>query len=102
MCSVKIGAGHEQLDSKQIGDSMAANQTIDIEQFKAQLKTFDALRDTDEIQTGTLPYIKPESADESLPKLHTSIQKALNNNRNRSTLPHIRLRLSVSPWMEQM
>ena len=57
---------------------MATNQTIDIEKFKAQLKNFDALRDTDEIQTGTLPHIQPDSADESLPELHTSIQKALN------------------------
>ena len=57
---------------------MAINQIIDIEKFKTQLKKFDALRDTDEIQTGTLPHVQPDSVDESLPELHTSIQKALN------------------------
>ena len=57
---------------------MATDQTIDIEKFKAQLKNFDALRDTDDRQMGTLPHIQPNFADESLPELHTSIQKALN------------------------
>ena len=57
---------------------MASNQTINIEKFKVQLKKFDALRDSDDIQAGTLPSIQPDSANESLPELHTSIQKALN------------------------
>lgn len=57
---------------------MATDQKIDIEEFKAQLKNFGALRDPDEIQTGTLPHIQPDSADKSLPELHTSVQKALN------------------------
>ena len=58
---------------------MATNQTINIEKFKAQLETFDALRDTDEIQTGTLPHIQPQSADEWPTELEPSVRKVLNN-----------------------
>ena len=57
---------------------MATNQMIDMKKFKAQLKNLDALRDSDDIQTGTLPSIQPDSAVESLPELHTSIQRGLN------------------------
>ena len=56
---------------------MATDRIIDIEKFKTQLRNSGALRDTDDIQTGTLPHVQPDSADESLPELHTSIQKAL-------------------------
>ena len=58
---------------------MATNQAIDIEKFKTQLKKFDALRDTDEIQTGTLPHIQPQSADEWPTALEPSVRKVLNN-----------------------
>ena len=37
---------------------------IDIAQFKEQLKKFDALRDDDEIQTGTVECIQPQHAQE--------------------------------------
>ena len=58
---------------------MAKNQIIDIEKFKTQLKNFDALRDTDEIQTGTLPHIQPKLANEWMPELEPSVHDALNN-----------------------
>ena len=56
---------------------METNQMIDIEKFKTQLKNFDALRDTDEIQTGTLPHIQPQSADEWPAELDASVRNAL-------------------------
>ena len=56
---------------------MATNQIIDIEKFKTQLKKFDALRDEDEIQGDTRPYIQPELADEWSPELDPSLQDVL-------------------------
>ena len=58
---------------------MATNQTIDIEKFKAQLETCDALRDSDKIRTGTLPHIQPQYADEWPAELEPSVRKVLNN-----------------------
>lgn len=59
---------------------MAKNQIIDIEKFKTQLKNFDALRDTDEIQTGTLPPIQPKFAKEWVPGLEPSVRDVLKEN----------------------
>lgn len=59
---------------------MATDQVIDIDKFKTQLKNFDALRDTDEIQTGTLPRIQPKLANEWLPELEPSVRDVLNKN----------------------
>lgn len=53
---------------------------VDIKKFKVQLKTFDALRDTDDIQIGTLPYIQPKLANEWMPELEPSVRDALNKN----------------------
>ena len=58
---------------------MEANQVIDITKFEEQLKNFDALRDTDEIQTGILPHIQPQSADVWPAELDTSVRNVLNN-----------------------
>ena len=56
---------------------MATDQAIDIKKFKTQLKNFDALRDTDEIQTGTLPHIRPQSASEWPAELDVLIRNTL-------------------------
>ncbi len=53
---------------------------IDIKNFMTQLKEFDALRDTDEIQTDTLPHIQPKFANEWMPELEPSVRNALNKN----------------------
>ncbi len=50
---------------------------IDLAQFKKQLKEFDALRDDDEIQTGTVECIQPEYAEEWPSVLHSSVRNAL-------------------------
>ena len=50
---------------------------IDINRFKAQLKEFDALRDDDKIQTGTVESIEPKYADEWPSELHPSVRSAL-------------------------
>ena len=50
---------------------------IDIAQFKEQLKEFDALRDDDEIQTGTVECIQPQYAQEWPSELHPSVRNAL-------------------------
>ena len=50
---------------------------IDIAQFKEQLKKFDALRDDDEIQTGTVECIQPQHAQEWPSELHLSVRNAL-------------------------
>ena len=56
---------------------MAKNQTFDIEKFKAQLEIFDALRDSDKIQTDTVPHIQPEFAKEWVPGLEPSVRDVL-------------------------
>ena len=56
---------------------MATNQTINIEKFKAQLKEFDALRDDDKIQEGTLEHIQPQLAEVWPPELDTSVHNAI-------------------------
>ncbi len=58
---------------------MATNQTFDLENFKARLKTFDALRDSDKIRTDSLPHIQPQYADEWPAELEPSVREALNN-----------------------
>ena len=50
---------------------------IDIAQFKEQLREFDALRDDDEIQTGTVECIKPQYVQEWPSKLHPAVRNAL-------------------------
>ena len=50
---------------------------INIAQFKEQLKKFDALRDDDEIQTGTVECIQPQYAQEWSSELHPSVRNAL-------------------------
>lgn len=50
---------------------------IDTAQFREQLKEFDALRDDDEIQTGTVECIQPQYAREWPSELHPSVRNAL-------------------------
>ena len=56
---------------------MATNRMIDLEKFKAQLKEFDALRDDDKIQEGTLEHIQPQLAEVWPPELDTSVHNAI-------------------------
>ena len=58
---------------------MATNRTIDMEKFKAQLKEFDALRDDDNIQEGTLERIQPQLAEVWPPELDPSVHNAIKN-----------------------
>ena len=50
---------------------------FDIATFEAKLKEADALRDKDEIKTGTIERIKPHLASEWPAQLHPSVRKAL-------------------------
>ena len=50
---------------------------FDIAAFEAKLKEADALRDNDEIKTGTIERIKPHLASEWPAQLHPSVRKAL-------------------------
>ena len=50
---------------------------MEMERFLARLKEFDALRDADEVKTGTLERIKPALADEWPAQLDTSVRDAL-------------------------
>ena len=50
---------------------------IDIAQFKEQLNEFDALRDDDEVQTGTVECIQPEYVEEWPSALYPSVRNAL-------------------------
>ena len=50
---------------------------INIEKFKTQLREFDALRDDDEIQTGTVECIQPQYVQEWPSELHPSVSNAL-------------------------
>ena len=50
---------------------------IDIPQFKEQLKKFDALRDDDEIQTGTVECLEPQYSQEWPSELHPAVRNAL-------------------------
>ena len=50
---------------------------IAIAQFKEQLKEFDALRDDDEVQTGTVECMQPQHAEEWSSELHSSVRNAL-------------------------
>lgn len=56
---------------------MATNQMIDMKRFKTQLEKFDALRDTDDIKTGSLPPIQPKFAKEWVPGLEPSVRDVL-------------------------
>ena len=50
---------------------------MEMERFLARLKEFDALRDADEVKTGTLERIKPALADEWPAQLDASVRDAL-------------------------
>ena len=52
---------------------------IDIAQLQTQLKEFDALRDDDEIKTGTVERIQPQYADEWPAQLDSSVRNVLIN-----------------------
>lgn len=52
---------------------------IEIDNFVTKLKEFDALRDDDEIQKGTVESIEPKYADEWPSELDTSVRNALIN-----------------------
>ena len=56
---------------------MAKNQTIDIEKFKTQLIKFDALRDDDKIQEGTISRRKPKFVNEWPTELSSSLRDVL-------------------------
>ena len=45
---------------------MATHQMIDMKRFKTQLEKFDALRDTDDIKTGSLPPIQQTHSEYAL------------------------------------
>ena len=53
---------------------------IDVESFKAQLKTFDALRDGDQIESATVERVQPLLAQEWPTELNKSVRNALIGN----------------------
>lgn len=52
---------------------------IDIGNFKARLEEFDALRDKDDIKTGTVEHIQPRHAEQWPAELDVSVRNALRN-----------------------
>ena len=50
---------------------------MDLTEFRARLKEFDALREEDEIRSGVVEMIQPQSADEWPMQLDPAVRDAL-------------------------